>query len=241
MAIIGPADLPQVLKVDSNPLKKRVLQALGHPNIRVELTEDQLEELLRVTGDFIAQYFPKEERYAFFYTQPLQAEYDFPEDAYWIREVAWDAVITRIQDIFGAEMFLFCAHPNSFLARSDGDLIPLDKWEKDFRINTPYGDDQVEFIQHDKKQPLVEIRHEKGSYIGTPNHPIKINSFDFENSFSDWKMAKDIDSNDKLLTPTGFSKFVATRVCEPNETVTIVPKESHCCFVSHDGDPILVH
>jgi hypothetical protein len=107
MAIIGPTQLPAVLKADSNPLKLRVLHHFGHPNVNVELTEDQLEEMLRVTGDFIVQYFPMEERYAYFYTQPLVEEYDLPADAYWVREIAWDPVSNRIQDIFGAEMFLF--------------------------------------------------------------------------------------------------------------------------------------
>jgi len=107
MAIISPTDLPKVLRVDSNPLKLRILHHFGHPNVRVELTEEQLEEMLRVVGDFIAQYFPKEERYAFFYTKPLVATYDLPEDAYWVREVGWDPVVTRINDIFSAEMFLF--------------------------------------------------------------------------------------------------------------------------------------
>ena len=107
MAIIGPPNLPQVLKADSNPLKLRVLHHFGHPNIRVELTEEQLEEMLRVTGDFISQYFPLEERYAYFYTQPLVTKYDLPEDAYWIREVAWDPAVSRINDIFSADMFLF--------------------------------------------------------------------------------------------------------------------------------------
>jgi hypothetical protein len=107
MAIIGPSDLPAVLKADSNPLKLRVLHHFGHPNVNVELTESQLEEMLRVIGDFIVQYFANEERYAFFYTQPLVTEYDLPEDAYWVREVSWDPVSNRIQDIFGAEMFLF--------------------------------------------------------------------------------------------------------------------------------------
>ena len=70
MAIIGPPDLPKVLKADSNPLKLRTLHHFGHPNVNVELTEPQFEELLRVTGDSICQYFANEERYAYFYTQP---------------------------------------------------------------------------------------------------------------------------------------------------------------------------
>jgi len=59
VAIIGPADLPKVLKIASENLKQYILLNLGHPNIRVELTEDQLESLIRVVGSFIAQYFAR--------------------------------------------------------------------------------------------------------------------------------------------------------------------------------------
>jgi hypothetical protein len=107
MAILAPSDLPMVLQVPSDPMKAYVLGELGYPNIAVEITEDQLEKALRVTGDFIAQYFPRQLRFAVFYTNPLQPTYPMPEDAYWIREVAWDPVTTRIDDVFGAESFLF--------------------------------------------------------------------------------------------------------------------------------------
>jgi len=107
MAIIGPADLPAVLKVDSSILKRHAINQLGGPNVAVEVTEQQWEETLRVIGPFIAQYFPLEQRVAYFYTNPLQSEYPIPEDAYWIQEVAWDPVTTTIDDIFGAESFLF--------------------------------------------------------------------------------------------------------------------------------------
>jgi len=107
MAILGPAQLPVVLKVDSNPLKFHAISQLGHPVINVELMEPQMEQVLRSTGDWIAQYFPLEERYAFFMTQPLQAEYPLPTEAYWIRKVSWDPAISRIDNIFGAESFLF--------------------------------------------------------------------------------------------------------------------------------------
>lgn len=107
MAIIGPENLPLVLKVDSNPLKFHAISTLGHPVVMVELMEPQFEQVLKSTGDFIAQYFPLEEKYAFFMTQPLQAEYPLPPDAYWIRNVKWDPATTRIDNIFGAESFLF--------------------------------------------------------------------------------------------------------------------------------------
>lgn len=107
MAILGPENLPLVLKVDSNPLKFHAISVLGHPVVMVELMEPQFEQVLKSTGDFIAQYFPLEEKYAFFMTQPLQAEYPLPPDAYWIKNVKWDPATTRIDQIFGAESFLF--------------------------------------------------------------------------------------------------------------------------------------
>ena len=107
MAILGPQQLPVILKVDSNPLKLHALSQLGHPVTMVETTEAQMEQVLRSTGNFIAHYFPLMEKFAFFMTQPLQSEYPIPEDAYWIRDVAWDPSTTRIDDIFGAESFLF--------------------------------------------------------------------------------------------------------------------------------------
>lgn len=107
MAIISPADLPVVLKLRSDPLKKYVLSKLGYPHVDVEISEDQFETVLRNTGDFIAGYFPREQKFAIFYTTPLVATYPMPEDAYWIQEVSWDPVTTRIDDVFGAESFLF--------------------------------------------------------------------------------------------------------------------------------------
>lgn len=107
MAILGPNQLPVILKVDSNPLKQHVLSQLGHPVVNVELVESQMENILRSTGNFVAQYFILSEKFAFFMTQPLQSEYPIPDDAYWIRSVNWDPSTTRIDDIFGAESFLF--------------------------------------------------------------------------------------------------------------------------------------
>lgn len=107
MAIIGPSQLPLVLKVDSNPLKLHAISTLGHPNVLVEMQEPQWEQVLRSLGNFIAHNFPLEEKYAFFHTTPLQNTYDLPEDAYYVRNISWDPVSTKIDDIFGAESFLF--------------------------------------------------------------------------------------------------------------------------------------
>ncbi len=107
MAILSPADLPVVLKLRSDPIKKYVISHLGGDGVSVEVTEDQLETALRTTGDFIAGYFPREQRLAHFYTQPLISTYPLPDDAYWVQEVQWDPVTTRIDDVFGAESYLF--------------------------------------------------------------------------------------------------------------------------------------
>jgi hypothetical protein len=80
---------------------------LGHPTTEVEITEDQWETVLKVTGDFIAHYFDREQMLHWFYTEPLVSAYDMPEGAYWIQEVMWDPATTRIGDVFGAESFLF--------------------------------------------------------------------------------------------------------------------------------------
>lgn len=109
MAILGPADLPSVMKMRSEPMKKYVLSKLGFPNVDVEITEDQFETIWKVSGDFIAGYFPREQRLATFYTSPLKPTYPLPKDAYWIQSVNWDPVTTRIDDIFGAESYLFNA------------------------------------------------------------------------------------------------------------------------------------
>jgi hypothetical protein len=107
MAIMGPSEGPTVLKLDSNPIKAEVMSHFGHPTIRVELDETAFEMILRTAGDFMAGYFPFEEKRAYFYTKPLVDEYPLPPDAYWIKDVKWDPSITRVGDIFGAESYLF--------------------------------------------------------------------------------------------------------------------------------------
>lgn len=107
MAILGPSDLPYILKVDSDPIKKYVLSKLGFPSVEVEITEDQWETILKTTGNFIAHYFSKEQMFGVFWTTPLESVYKLPHNAYWIQEVAWDPVTTMIDQIFGAESFLF--------------------------------------------------------------------------------------------------------------------------------------
>jgi hypothetical protein len=105
--ITGPENGSVVLNLNTNPTKFEVLTHFGHPVVQIEITESQLEAIFRTAGDFIAGYFPFEEKLAVFYTRPLVNEYDIPSDAYHIKQVAWDPAVTRIGDIFGAESFLF--------------------------------------------------------------------------------------------------------------------------------------
>ena len=106
MAIIGPKDLPTILQVNSTEMKKYVLGQFGWPTVEVELTEDQLETCLRVTGDFIATYFPNEQRLAVFTTEPLKSTYPMPADAYAVQEVSWDGGSTSFHDVFSADYYI---------------------------------------------------------------------------------------------------------------------------------------
>lgn len=106
-SISGPGGLgPSILKTNTEPLKRYVLGKLGHPNIKVELTDGQLEDIIRVSGDFIAMYFPREQKVATFYTIPLQATYPMPDNAWWIEEVSWDPFVGNFNDIFGVGQYL---------------------------------------------------------------------------------------------------------------------------------------
>ena len=107
MAILTKHDLPLILKVDSNEIKKYVWSMLGYPVVQVEITEDQFETVLRTAGDFIAHYFHHEMKVSYFYTKSNISEYNFPQDAYWIKEVWWDAATSNVNDIFSADSYLF--------------------------------------------------------------------------------------------------------------------------------------
>lgn len=96
-----------VLQLDTDSTKEEVLAHFGHPYVTVELDESHFETIFRTAGDFIAGYFPFEEKVSVFWTKPLVNEYSLPQDAYWIKAVNWDPAVTRIGDIFGAESFLF--------------------------------------------------------------------------------------------------------------------------------------
>jgi len=107
MAILGPADMPVVLKLNSDPIKKYVLSKLGYPIVDVELEESQFESVIATACDFVAGYFPREQRMAWFQTSPLVSTYPMPHDAYHICEVAFSPMVSSIHDVFGAEAYLF--------------------------------------------------------------------------------------------------------------------------------------
>ena len=240
MAIIGPSDLPKVLKVESNPLKLRTLHHFGWPNVNVEVTEDQFEHMLRYVGDFISIYFPMEERYSYFYTKPLENTYNLPPDAYWIREVAWDPLMTRIQDIFSAEMFLFCFSPEFKVVRKDGELIPIKDWNSKWQVKTPYGNRKLTLTEHEDNQPLVRVKYISGYVDCTPNQPIKIGGFDVDSSLDGWINAAELKSGDKLVTQYSSPEVVSIDIIEKGPTITV--KTSVGCFYGcTDGEPILVH
>ena len=242
MPIIGPPDLPAILKMNTpltNEIKKYVLTQLGYPTVDVELTEDQFETILRTSGDFITHYFPKEGKLAMFRTVPLVGTYDLPSDAYWVQEVAWDPVVTNIGDIFSAESFLFCFGAGMKVLRCDGALIDVLEWRNDYRIKTPYGSRMIVIETHDAQQDLVQIDYDGGKLICTPNHPVKIKGT--QDMINDWVSAVDsfghvlVDANGELHEIYDVSDV------DRGETTTIYAVGAHCLYGCHDGVPVMVH
>jgi len=237
MAILGPEQLPVVLKIDSNPLKFHALSQLGHPVVLVELIESQLEQVLRSTGNFIAHYFPLEERFAFFMTQPLQSEYPLPEDAYWIRSISWDPSTTRIDDIFGAESFLFSHGAFSVLLTTKGPVTceELSEMKKRPKLKTPFGNRNFLLRWNSRKQPMVEIKTGVGSVKCTPNHPIYING--------DYVVASECRIGDCLLSDNN-EEYEVLDILETIENGSwSVQTSCGCYFVAYDSDNsyFLVH
>lgn len=236
MAIIGPEQLPLVLKVDSNPLKRDAMHRLGHPHVLVELTDDQMETSLRRVGDFIAEYFPLEEKYAFFMTTPLQAEYPIPDDAYWIRNVKWDPATTRIDDIFGAESFLFCLDEQFQILDKDGSLQPLGDWKNSWKAKTPYGNRKLRIKNHNIKHeiPKLEVDYGYGKITATINHPIVINN-------NKWREFSELKVGDQLIGINNRYNIQKLNKCRRDEAITVRALNSGVYFGCHEGEPILIH
>ena len=94
---------PSILKVPSCAIKKYIVNELGHPHVSIELSDDQLNDIIRVAGDFVASYFRNEEKLAFFYTQPLVSSYPLPEDAWIVNEVLWDPFSPLLDSTFNLD------------------------------------------------------------------------------------------------------------------------------------------
>lgn len=238
MAITGPSELPYILKVDSDPLKKYALSQLGYPVVEVEVDESQMETVLRTTGNFIAHYFSKEQKFGVFYTQPLVSEYDLPSDAYWIQEIAWDPVTTMVDKIFGAEAFLFCFGPGTKILRSDDEMTLIEDWQEDYKAKTPFGDKKVNIEKHEEDQGLLGITHERGKLLVTPNHPVKTIDGDLVNG---WYPASELQIDDEIVVawPAEGSRVQSIEhTSGPTHSITI--PGAHCLWVGVDGDPVLV-
>lgn len=235
MAIISPTDLPAILKVQSDPMKGYVLRELGYPNIAVEITEDQLESSLRVTGDFISQYFPREQKIAVFNTNPLQSTYPMPEDAYWIQEVSWDPVTTRIDDVFGAESFLFCLSNEFKILDKDGSLQYLGEWNKNWKAKTPYGNKKLKIIKRDNNRqlPKVKIEYQGGCIEATNNHVLK--SEEKWKEFSEIKLGDGLYSQNTILSVDSISYFEST------DAISVRAVGAGCYYGCTDGEPIMMH
>lgn len=234
MAIIGPADLPSILKVRSEPMKKYVLSKLGHPHVMVELSEDQWETIYRVAGDFIAGYFPKEQRLAVFYTNPLQSTYPMPADAYWVQQVQWDPATTRIDDVFGAESYLFCLSPDFSILDKDGKLQQLGDWRSHWKAKTPRGNRQLQVVKRDNERALPKVRifYDGGTIEATNNHVIR--------SLGKWKEFLEVTVGDKLLgvkdslNVHNVEQFVSSDAISVRSSAG----EYYGCT---SGEPVLIH
>jgi len=229
MAILGPSELPLVLKVDSDPLKALAIHEFGHPVVLVELMEPQFEIVLRRIGDFIAEYFPLQGRFAFIQTQPLVAEYPLPDDAYWIQNISWDPATTRIDDIFGAESFLFSFGPGTKLFNYNGEISCEDLSKKENqKIKTPYGFRKVGIRWNKRKQPAIKIFTDNDSLTCTPNHPIKING--------NYSIASDCKIGDNLEAMNG-NKCKVINIEETNiEGSWSIKSPVGCYYASSNGN-----
>lgn len=234
MPIIGPADLPSIMKVNSTPMKKYVLSKLGYPNVNVEIQEDQWETIWKVAADFISSYFPREQKLGLFYTQPLKSTYPLPKDAYWIEDVKWDPVTTRIDDVFGAESFLFCLNPEFLILDKHQQLQPLGDWKPHWEAKTPYGNSPLTIKHHEntRKLPKIKINYQNGSIEATSNHVIQANH--------KWREFAEVVIGDTLQMVTHPTTVISIEVNEDTNAIG-VRSEHGCYYGCSTGEPILLH
>jgi hypothetical protein len=228
MAIIGPEQLPAICHYASDPVKFEILSTLGHPTVLVELTEPQLEQAIRVTGDFIAQYFPFVEKYAYFQAQPLVSTYDIPADAYWIKDVKWSPSTVRIGDIFGAESFLFCYPGGSNILTTHGPMVCESLYEKpNTRIVTAFRPHKPRMRWNDKKQPITILQTENDYLACTPNHPISCNG--------KFIPAEKCNLGDKLITSNDKLKEIIGKKESITDGTWSIQNKTGSMFVSALG------
>lgn len=235
MAILAPTDLPSILKLRSEPMKKYVLSKLGHPVTEVEITEDQWETLWRVAGDFISGYFPREQKLGLFWTSPLQSTYPLPDDAYWIQEVSWDPVTTRIDDVFGAESFLFCLSPEFKVLDKFGSLQPIGDWKKSWKAKSPYGDSTLSIKIHnnDRALPKTKIEYDGGIIEATCNHVLQCNNR--------WREFSEVRTGDKLSGVKHMIDVQNVSVFESTDAISLRANKSGCYYGCTKGSPVLIH
>lgn len=234
--ITQPQDAPVVLKLDrSDPIKLYVLHQLGHPHVKVELSDDQLESAIRTTCDFITGYFPREQRLASFYTTPLQSTYPLPSDAYWVVEVQWDPFAASIDDLFGMAPVLMCLSPDFKVLAKDGSLQPLGGWEKHWRVQTPYGPSQllVKKRENERALPKVRIEYDGGIVEATSNHILEVNG--------DWAEFHQAEAGHSLAGLSGSRIIQSTSTFESTDAVAAKAVGAGCYYGCLEGEPVLIH
>jgi len=234
MAIISPADLPVVLRVRSDAMKAYCLAKLGFPHVDVEISEQQFEIVLKNTGDFIAGYFPREQKFAIFYTTPLQSTYPMPEDAYWIQEVSWDPITTRIDDVFGAESFLFCWPGGTHLLTVEGPKTCEEIAQKKCKVITPFGPREPKIKWNEHQQPIQILKTKNDYLICTPNHPVNLND--------KFRMAIEGFPGTQLFDSDNKSQSIIDRDRSTTTGTWSVSTDSGCYYASALGKEFyLVH
>lgn len=229
--------MPSILKVRSEPMKKYVLSKLGYPQVAVELSEDQFESIYRVAGDFIAGYFPREQKLSLFWTSPLKSTYPLPKDAYWIQHVSWDPVTSRIDDVFGAESFLFCATPDLKILAVDGSLQPILDWKPHWRAKSPFGKTRIKKKDNSEmvRRPLskVKISYGAGTIEAYSNHIIRAEDR--------WLEFGEVEVGHKLEGKSIRFSVDNIEVNEGISPISIKAVDSGCYYGCIEGEPVILH
>ena len=241
MAILSRSGYPVFTRLGIEETKRLKLYAmtyLGHPNVLVEITDQQFELIIRQSIGFWARYFPKQERYAYFYSRPGVTEYALPNDAAWIRNVVWDPGISRIDDIFSAEAYLFSLPGGSILLTTHGPMKIENyykKYKKDHtRLVTPFGIRKPLIRWNKKKQPVTLLKTEKDALISTPNHPVFCNG--------KYIMAMECEIGDVLLNNLNEQSIIIDKQNMYTEGTWSIKTNVGCFYASAQGNEFyLIH